>query len=139
MRDEAQIHTHMCYCEFNDIIEAIATLDADVISFEASRSSMELLNAFFEYEYPNEIGPGVYDIHSPRIPSVDEIGSSLRKAMTVIPAERLRVNPDCGLKTRGWAAVEAALTNMVLAARRLRTTMPQDSDVRSASPSRLSP
>ncbi|HET8701813.1 MAG TPA: 5-methyltetrahydropteroyltriglutamate--homocysteine S-methyltransferase, partial [Nitrococcus sp.] len=120
VRDETQIHTHMCYCEFNDIIEAIAELDADVITIEASRSDMELLTAFTEFEYPNEIGPGVYDIHSPRVPSIAEIMHQLEKAAAVIPPQRLWVNPDCGLKTRGWEETKAALANMVAAAHRLR-------------------
>ena len=103
MRDETQIHTHMCYSEFNDIIESIAALDADVISIEASRSDMELLDAFVKFKYPNEIGPGVYDIHSPRVPETEEIMGRLQKALRAIPAEQLWVNPDCGLKTRGLA------------------------------------
>jgi 5-methyltetrahydropteroyltriglutamate--homocysteine methyltransferase len=100
VRDETQIHTHMCYSAFNDIIQSIAALDADVISIEASRSQMELLNAFVEFRYPADIGPGVWDIHSPRVPSVDEIESLLRKALVVLTPEQLWVNPDCGLKTR---------------------------------------
>ncbi len=120
--DETQIHTHMCYAEFNDIIEAIARLDADVITIETSRSNMELLSAFETFRYPNEIGPGVYDIHSPRVPTVDEMSKLMLKAVNVIPLENLWVNPDCGLKTRGWPEVKAALTNMVEAARILRTT-----------------
>ena len=118
--DETQIHTHMCYSEFNDIIEAIAAMDADVVSIEASRSKMELLNAFARFQYPNEIGPGIYDIHSPRVPSEEEILELLRKALTVIDPQRLWVNPDCGLKTRGWPEVTPALANMVQAARRIR-------------------
>jgi 5-methyltetrahydropteroyltriglutamate--homocysteine methyltransferase len=120
VRDDTQIHTHMCYSEFNDIIEAIAALDADVISIEASRSDMELLDAFVRFQYPYEIGPGIYDIHSPRVPSVDEIVALLRKALNVFRAEWLWVNPDCGLKTRGWPEVHAALQNMVVAAKALR-------------------
>jgi len=120
VQDTTQIHTHMCYSEFNDIIKAIAALDADVISVESSRSDMELLEAFQDYAYPNEIGPGVYDIHSPRIPTVDEVVQLLKKALQYIPLQRLWVNPDCGLKTRGWAEIEVALSNMVAAARRLR-------------------
>ncbi len=123
VRDETQIHTHMCYSEFNDVIEAIAAMDADVISIEASRSRMELLEAFARFDYPNEIGPGVWDIHSPRVPSVEEMEALLRKALAHIPAERLWVNPDCGLKTRGWAEVESALANMVAAARSLRAAI----------------
>ncbi len=118
--DETQIHTHMCYSEFNDIIAAIADLDADVITIETSRSDMELLDAFVDFEYPNEIGPGVYDIHSPNVPSVDEMVDLMEKAAARVPPERLWVNPDCGLKTRDWEEVEAALKNMVEAARRLR-------------------
>lgn len=120
VRDETQIHTHMCYSEFNDVIESIAAMDADVITIETSRSDMELLEAFERFEYPNEIGPGVYDIHSPRVPSTEEIIQLLRKAARRIPAERLWVNPDCGLKTRAWPETEAALVNMVAAARELR-------------------
>ena len=118
--DDTQIHTHMCYSEFNDIIEAIADMDADVITIETSRSDMELLDVFENFAYPNEIGPGVYDIHSPNIPEIDDMVALMRKAARRIPAERLWVNPDCGLKTRDWPEVEAALGNMVEAARRLR-------------------
>ncbi|GHB10623.1 5-methyltetrahydropteroyltriglutamate--homocysteine S-methyltransferase [Modicisalibacter luteus] len=120
VRDETQIHTHMCYSEFNDIIAAIAALDADVITIETSRSDMELLDAFQDFAYPNEIGPGVYDIHSPNIPEVGWMVTLMEKAAEKIPAERLWVNPDCGLKTRGWAEVEPALKHMVEAARELR-------------------
>lgn len=120
VRDETQIHTHMCYSEFNDVIESIAAMDADVITIETSRSDMELLEAFEAFAYPNDIGPGVYDIHSPRIPEVAEMVGLLRKAARRIPAERLWVNPDCGLKTRGWPETEAALVHMVTAARQLR-------------------
>ncbi|UCJ18893.1 5-methyltetrahydropteroyltriglutamate--homocysteine S-methyltransferase [Pseudomonas sp. MM211] len=120
VRDETQIHTHMCYSEFNDVIESIAAMDADVITIETSRSDMELLDAFEAFEYPNEIGPGVYDIHSPRVPDTGEMVKLMRKAVRRIPAERLWVNPDCGLKTRGWPETEAALVNMVAAARQLR-------------------
>lgn len=119
-RDDTQIHTHMCYAEFNDILPQIAALDADVITIETSRSDMELLDGFGKFRYPNEIGPGVYDIHSPRVPQVDDMERLLRKAAQVIPARHLWVNPDCGLKTRGWAETQAALTNMVAAARRMR-------------------
>lgn len=118
--DETQIHTHMCYSEFSDILPAIAALDADVITIETSRSNMDLLHAFRKFQYPNEIGPGVYDIHSPRVPSVEEMLVLLERAGEVIPIERLWVNPDCGLKTRAWPEVEAALTCMVEAARRMR-------------------
>ena len=120
VRDETQIHTHMCYSEFNDILPEIASMDADVITIETSRSDMELLAGFGSFEYPNEIGPGVYDIHSPRIPSSDEIVRLMAKAAAVIPARNLWVNPDCGLKTRNWPETEAALRNMVEAARQLR-------------------
>lgn len=120
VRDETQIHTHMCYSEFNDVIESIAAMDADVITIETSRSDMELLEAFEAFAYPNDIGPGVYDIHSPRIPDVTEMVGLLRKAAQRIPVERLWVNPDCGLKTRGWPETEAALVHMVSAARQLR-------------------
>ncbi len=120
VRDETQIHTHMCYSEFNDVIESIAAMDADVITIETSRSDMELLEAFEAFAYPNDIGPGVYDIHSPRIPDVTEMVGLLRKAAQRIPVERLWVNPDCGLKTRGWPETEAALVHMVNAARQLR-------------------
>jgi 5-methyltetrahydropteroyltriglutamate--homocysteine methyltransferase len=118
--DSTQIHTHMCYADFNDIIESIGALDADVISIETSRSQMELLGAFGTYKYPNEIGPGVYDIHSPRIPSTQEMVDLMEKAAKVLPADQLWVNPDCGLKTRGWAEVKPALANMVEAAKTLR-------------------
>ncbi|SFU68111.1 5-methyltetrahydropteroyltriglutamate--homocysteine S-methyltransferase [Halomonas korlensis] len=118
--DATQIHTHMCYAEFNDIIDAIAALDADVITIETSRSAMELLDAFRDFAYPNEIGPGVYDIHSPNIPEVAWMIALMGKAAERIPVERLWVNPDCGLKTRGWAEVAPALANMVEAARTLR-------------------
>jgi 5-methyltetrahydropteroyltriglutamate--homocysteine methyltransferase len=120
VRNETQIHTHMCYCEFNDVIASIAALDADVISIEASRSDMELLDAFARFKYPNEIGPGVYDIHSPRVPEVEEIMGRLQKAAAYLRPEQLWVNPDCGLKTRGWPEVRAALQNMVEAAKGLR-------------------
>ncbi len=119
-QDETQIHTHMCYCEFNDIMDSIAALDADVITIETSRSDMELLESFEEFDYPNEIGPGVYDIHSPNVPDVEWIEALLRKAAKRIPVERLWVNPDCGLKTRGWTETRLALANMVQAARKLR-------------------
>jgi 5-methyltetrahydropteroyltriglutamate--homocysteine methyltransferase len=122
VRDETQIHTHMCYSEFNDILPAIAAMDADVITIETSRSDMELLEAFREFEYPNDIGPGVYDIHSPRVPGTEEMLRLMRKAQAVIPAQRLWINPDCGLKTRGWIEVEAALKNMVEVAHQLRST-----------------
>lgn len=121
--DETQIHTHMCYSEFNDIIAAIAAMDADVITIETSRSDMELLDAFDHFKYPNEIGPGVYDIHSPNIPTERHIVELMKKAAERVPAERLWVNPDCGLKTRQWNEVIPALTNMVAAAKTLRATV----------------
>jgi 5-methyltetrahydropteroyltriglutamate--homocysteine methyltransferase len=121
--DQTQIHTHMCYSEFNDIIDSIAAMDADVITIETSRSQMELLDAFADYNYPNEIGPGVYDIHSPRVPTVDEITALLEKALKVIPARNLWVNPDCGLKTRKWPETEAALRNMISAVTLLRESI----------------
>ena len=120
VRDETQIHTHMCYSEFNDIIASIAAMDADVITIETSRSDMELLDAFDHFKYPNEIGPGVYDIHSPNIPTQEHIVQLMKKAAERIPASRLWVNPDCGLKTRQWDEVIPALTNMVAAAKALR-------------------
>lgn len=119
--DNTQIHTHMCYCEFNDIMDSIAALDADVITIETSRSDMELLESFEHFDYPNEIGPGVYDIHSPNVPSVEWIVALLRKASDRIAVERLWVNPDCGLKTRGWTETRQALANMVAAAKQLRS------------------
>jgi 5-methyltetrahydropteroyltriglutamate--homocysteine methyltransferase len=118
--DETQIHTHMCYSEFNDIIESIAAMDADVITIETSRSQMELLDAFASFRYPNEIGPGVYDIHSPRVPTEQEITALMHKAQAVLPARNLWINPDCGLKTRKWPETRAALVNMVAAAKALR-------------------
>jgi 5-methyltetrahydropteroyltriglutamate--homocysteine methyltransferase len=118
--DTTQIHTHMCYSQFHDIIEAVAAMDADVISIETSRSQMELLDVFATFKYPNEIGPGVYDIHSPHVPSHEDMLNLLLKAAKVIPARQLWVNPDCGLKTRGWPEVEAALVNMVAAAQSAR-------------------
>ncbi|SAL53046.1 5-methyltetrahydropteroyltriglutamate--homocysteine S-methyltransferase [Caballeronia sordidicola] len=122
VEDETQIHTHMCYSEFNDIIASIAGMDADVITIETSRSDMELLDAFDNFNYPNEIGPGVYDIHSPNIPTQEHIVQLIKKAAERIPARRLWVNPDCGLKTRQWEEVIPALTNMVAAARMLRAS-----------------
>ncbi len=123
VKDETQIHTHMCYSEFNDVIKAIADMDADVITIETSRSDMELLEAFEAFDYPNDIGPGVYDIHSPRVPDTAEMIKLMSKAVQRIPAERLWVNPDCGLKTRAWPETEAALVNMVAAARQLRSQL----------------
>ena len=127
--DSTQIHTHMCYSEFNDILPAIAAMDADVITIETSRSNMELLDAFSQFAYPNEIGPGVYDIHSPRIPACDEMLKLLRRALALIPARRLWVNPDCGLKTRNWAETEAALKHMVAAAQLLRGELQRQAEV----------
>lgn len=123
VRDETQIHTHMCYSEFNEVIASIAAMDADVITVETSRSNMELLEAFKAFDYPNDIGPGVYDIHSPRVPDTAEMVTLMSKAVQCIPAERLWVNPDCGLKTRAWPETEAALVNMVAAARQLRSEL----------------
>jgi 5-methyltetrahydropteroyltriglutamate--homocysteine methyltransferase len=120
VRDETQIHTHMCYSEFNDIIDAIGAMDADVISIETSRSRMELLDAFRNYHYPNEIGPGVYDIHSPRVPETQEMTDLLKLARQRLSDAQLWINPDCGLKTRKWEEVRPALVNMVAAARKLR-------------------
>jgi 5-methyltetrahydropteroyltriglutamate--homocysteine methyltransferase len=110
----------MCYSEFNDVIDSIGAMDADVISIETSRSQMELLEAFVNYKYPNEIGPGVYDIHSPRVPSVQEMADLLEKARKVLDERQIWVNPDCGLKTRGWPEVKDALKNMVSAAKDMR-------------------
>ena len=123
VRDDTQIHTHMCYSEFNDIIEAIGEMDADVISIESSRSQMELLDTFSSYHYPNEIGLGVYDIHSPRIPSTDEMRALIAKATEHLAPDQIWVNPDCGLKTRGWEEVRPALRNMVAAARAVRSEL----------------
>lgn len=120
VRDETQIHTHICYSEFNDIIDSIAAMDADVITIECSRSQMELLDAFVNFKYPNEIGPGVYDIHSPRVPAKSEMIFLLNKAKSVIPKEQIWVNPDCGLKTRKWEETEKALVEMVEAAKKMR-------------------
>ncbi|MEM9281779.1 MAG: 5-methyltetrahydropteroyltriglutamate--homocysteine S-methyltransferase [Verrucomicrobiota bacterium] len=124
VKDDTQIHTHMCYSEFNDIIESIADMDADVITIETSRSNMELLDAFVEFRYPNEIGPGVYDIHSPRVPPEEEMVNLMRKAETVLPRRNLWVNPDCGLKTRAWEEVKPSLAQMVAAAKALRAARP---------------
>ena len=122
-QDDTQIHTHMCYSEFNDILPAIAGLDADVITIETSRSDMELLTAFVHFKYPNDIGPGVYDIHSPRVPTAAEIEHLLRKALQVVPKERLWVNPDCGLKTRGWKETLEQLKIMVEVTKKLRAEL----------------
>ncbi len=126
VKDETQIHTHMCYSEFNDIIQNIADMDADVITIECSRSQMELLDAFADFKYPNEIGPGVYDIHSPRVPSKEEMVDLLNKAKAVISVEQLWVNPDCGLKTRHWPETKKALTEMVSAAKMLRLSVKEE-------------
>ncbi len=120
VRDETQIHTHMCYSEFNDIITAIAAMDADVISIETARSQMELLDAFVNFKYPNEIGPGVYDIHSPRVPTTEEMKKLIQLAAKLLPVEHIWVNPDCGLKTRAWPETKTALINLVAAAKELR-------------------
>lgn len=121
--DGTQIHTHMCYAEFNDIMPSIAAMDADVISIETSRSAMKLLQAFVDFKYPNQIGPGVYDIHSPRVPKTEEMVALLRKALEVLEPGQIWVNPDCGLKTRGWPEVEKALNAMVSAAKQLRVEL----------------
>ena len=123
VEDKTQIHTHMCYSEFNDIIQAIANMDADVISIETSRSQMELLNSFVNFKYPNEIGPGVYDIHSPRVPSVQEMQNLLYKALDVLKPEQIWVNPDCGLKTRDWPETKQALEFMVTATKHIRASL----------------
>ena len=120
VKDETQIHTHMCYCEFDDILDSIEKLDADVISIETSRSNMELLDSFKNYKYPNSIGPGVYDIHSPRVPTFSEIKVLLEKAQKYLDKEKIWVNPDCGLKTRGWPEVKKALKSMTTVAKSLR-------------------
>ena len=123
VKDETQIHTHMCYSEFHDILPAIAELDADVITIETSRSRMELLDAFVKFSYPNEIGPGVYDIHSPRVPEASEMLELLKKASRYIDPKLLWVNPDCGLKTRNWPETQTALQKMVDCAKTLRSTL----------------
>ena len=120
VRDDTQIHTHMCYAEFGDVLQAIIDMDADVISLEAARSNMAIVAGLAEAGYPNEAGPGVWDIHSPRVPSVEEIVGHLRTATSAFPAERLWVNPDCGLKTRGYPEVRATLANLVAATGQLR-------------------
>lgn len=125
VKDETQIHTHMCYCEFNDIMDAISGLDADVITIETSRSDMELLECFKQFKYPNSIGPGVYDIHSPIIPTVKDVEILLKKIINFLPIEKVWVNPDCGLKTRTWKETEFALSNMVQATKKLRKEINQ--------------
>lgn len=134
--DATQIHTHMCYADFNDIVDAIAAMDADVISLESARSQMELLDAFAQHHYPNDIGPGVYDIHSPRVPDEAEMMALLAKALQAIPVEHLWVNPDCGLKTRRWEEATPALLNMVAAARRMRERISQTSSNAASPPIR---
>jgi 5-methyltetrahydropteroyltriglutamate--homocysteine methyltransferase len=131
--DRTQIHTHMCYADFNGIISSIAALDADVISMEASRSDMKLLRAFGDYQYPNEIGPGVYDIHSPRIVSTEEMKELLTKAAITLTPEQIWVNPDCGLKTRKWEEVKPSLEHMVEAASQLRASPPVKPETEPAS------
>jgi 5-methyltetrahydropteroyltriglutamate--homocysteine methyltransferase len=123
VHDETQIHTHMCYSEFNDIIENVAAMDADVVSMETSRSNMELLDAFARFKYPNEVGPGVYDIHSPRVPSDEDMIALLRRATSVLDPRQIWVNPDCGLKTRGWQEVTRSLEGMVRAAKQMRSEL----------------
>lgn len=130
--DATQIHTHMCYAEFHDILPAIAAMDADVITIETSRSNMELLTAFGKFSYPNDIGPGVYDIHSPRVPQTEDMLRLLERACEVIPPRQLWINPDCGLKTRGWPEVEQALRNMIAAARQLRARLETGAKARAA-------
>jgi 5-methyltetrahydropteroyltriglutamate--homocysteine methyltransferase len=126
--ETTQIHTHMCYSQFNDILPAIAAMDSDVITIETSRSRMALLDAFADFKYPNDIGPGLYDIHSPRVPANAEMQLLLERALAVIPAQRLWINPDCGLKTRGWRETEAALSRMVAVAREARSRLEQPAD-----------
>jgi len=125
VRDETQIHTHMCYAEFNNIIQGIAALDADVISIESSRSKMELLDAFQTFNYPNSVGPGIFDIHSPNVPSVEQMVSLILEALKFVPKTQLHINPDCGLKTRGWPEVEKSLKNMMVATQRVRKQLNQ--------------
>jgi len=123
VRADTQIHTHMCYAEFGDIVTAIDDLDADVISLEAARSRMAVATELADAGYRREVGPGVYDIHAPRVPDTGELADLLRQALKVLPAERLWVNPDCGLKTRRWNEVRPALEHLVAAARQLRTEL----------------
>ncbi|WP_168464608.1 hypothetical protein [Wolbachia endosymbiont of Ctenocephalides felis wCfeT] len=134
VKDGTQIYTHMCYAEFNEIMKAIADLDADVISIESSRSKMELLEAFKKFDYPNSIGPGIYDIHLPRIPSTEEMEMLIRHALEFISPERLHINPDCGLKTCHWGEVKQSLGNMVDAVKKVKSALVQPSmDVSSSS------
>jgi len=121
VKQQTQIHSHMCYSDFNEILPAIIGLDCDVLTVETSRSNMALLTAFEQQDYPNDLGPGVYDIHSPNVPSVEWIVELIGKATEFIPKERLWINPDCGLKTRAWQETEQALKNMVDAAKKLRS------------------
>jgi 5-methyltetrahydropteroyltriglutamate--homocysteine methyltransferase len=123
VNDGTQIHTHMCYCQFEDILPSIAALDADVISMETARSRMEMLQAFKRHGYPNEIGPGIYDIHSPRVPTKTEMVGLLQLALEVLRPEQLWVNPDCGLKTRAWPETVEALTNLCQAAAEVRAEL----------------
>jgi 5-methyltetrahydropteroyltriglutamate--homocysteine methyltransferase len=123
VRPDTQIHTHMCYAEFGDIVQAIDDLDADVISLEAARSHMQVAGELADHGYPREAGPGVYDIHSPRVPDTTEVTALLRKGLAAIPADRLWVNPDCGLKTRGWPETKESLDHLVAAARQLRAEL----------------
>lgn len=126
VRPDTQIHTHMCYAEFGDIVQAIDDLDADVISLEAARSHMQVADELAAHGYPREAGPGVWDIHSPRVPGTEEAAALLRKGLAAIPAERLWVNPDCGLKTRGWTETRASLENLVAAAHEVRADLSGD-------------
>jgi 5-methyltetrahydropteroyltriglutamate--homocysteine methyltransferase len=120
VRDETQVHTHMCYSEFGDILDALVALDADVVSIEATRSGMAVLSDLERSQYPAAVGPGVYDIHAPRVPSVAEIADLIERALDSVPRDRLWINPDCGLKTRTWDQVRPALRNMATAARAAR-------------------
>ena len=122
IKDDTQLHTHMCYSEFGDMFQSIADMDADVLSIEASRSNLEILQDFAKHKYPNEVGPGVYDVHSARVPAESEVTRLLDGASEVLDARQIWVNPDCGLKTRGWPEVDAALKNMVAAASRARAS-----------------
>jgi len=121
--DRTQIHTHMCYADFGDILDAVRSLDADVISLEAARSGFDMIDRLADHRYPAGVGPGVYDIHAPHVPTEDEMAAVIERAAQVLPLDQLWVNPDCGLKTRGWDEVSKALTNLVLAAQRCRRTL----------------